>query len=413
MQRISLKSFEKIIPSDLVQKLAIEHKVDKCNQIRLPGLAVFACLLEAMLSGSFVSQRTLEDAHYKKTGQTADHSSFGKRLCTIPVGFFRAIFEHLYQVLSPKVTPSKAKTLRVRFVDATIVTLSARLIQFGLLKSHTRRKETGTPRRDIKSVFSLEENGLPGIMRLCSHPSENSDCVALGEPILADLMPNDLNVVDAGLSDRHRLLKMHKRGASFLTRHTTQNLNVLRVIREVAPSEITQDAPGKEDATYQLVRVEDCRFGNSADKDEFAEMPIIAIHGLRWDLRSKKWCPLVLMTNLPLEDNDTKAGPYSFTEVAELYRKRWDIEKFFKLIKQHLGYDHILSRTQNGIEVMIYMTLIATLLMIWYKNIARIENGWPSVKRWLSWDASSWAAELLDTALWIQVSVRKNRPLRM
>jgi len=414
MQLVSHKSLERIVPSELLERLAIEHKVDKCNQIRLPGMAVFACLLDALLSGGVASQRALEDLYCARTGQTADHSSFGKRLAKIPAGFFKDIFEHVYQKLAPQASASETKALRIRLVDATIVTLSARLIAFGIAMSHTRRKETGTPRRDVKAVFSLEY-GLPRVMRLCAEQSENSDNVALGEPILAGLRPNDLFVVDAGLSDRRRLLAINDKGAYFLTRHTTQKLNVIRVVYE-APQDLTKDdAPAKDEPTFQLVRVEDCRFGSSADNDaiKFASLPLVVIHGRRWDSRSSKWMPLVLMTNLALSGAGDAAGPYSFVEVAEIYRKRWDIEKFFKFIKQNLGYSHILSRTQNGIEVMIYMTLIATLLMIWYKNLAHIQNGWPSVKRWLSWDTATWIPELMDTAVWTQLSARKNRPRRI
>ncbi|MDR3558316.1 MAG: IS4 family transposase [Candidatus Pacebacteria bacterium] len=415
MQLLSISSFRTILPSDLIQRLAVKHSVDKCNQIRLPGLAVFTCLLDSVLSGGCASQRALEDAYYNNTGNTADHSSFGKRLAKIPVGLFKDIFEHLYQELTPQAAPNEIKALRVRFVDATIVTLSARLIKFGLSVSHTRNKETGTGRRDVKAVFSLEENGLPRVMRLCSEPSEHSDNVALGEPILAELRPNDLYVVDAGLSDRDRLFTIDDKKAYFLTRHSSQRLNVGRVVFEAAQSQINDDAPGKDEATYQLVRVEDCRFGNDDARDtkKFAGLDLLAIHGRRWDSRSSKWTPLVLITNLPLSEDDTKAGPYSFTDVAELYRQRWDIEQFFKFIKQNLGYSHILSRTQNGIEVMIYMTLIATLLMIWYKKLAGIKNGWPSVRRWLAWDTESWIPELIDAAIWEQVAARKNRPRRM
>ena len=413
MQCVSLRSLENILPSELLSGLAVEHKVDKCNQIRLPGMAVFVCLLDAVLSGGVASQRALEDIYSKKTGQTADHSSFGKRLSTIPVGFFRDIFEHLFQVLSPQAAPSEVKTLRVRFVDATIVSLSAKLLKFGLLITHSRCNTPGAGRRDIKAVFSLNEHGLPRVMRLCQRPDENSDCVALGDPILATLQPNDMCVFDAGMYDRNRFLAINDAHAYFLSRHTSQKLHVARVVYEADLNQNTDIAPGKGQATYQLVRVEDCRFGNSTDKAKFANMPLLVIHGRRWDSRTSKWTPLVLMTNLPLADDDLHAGPYSFTELAELYRKRWDIEQFFKFIKQHLSYDHILSRTQNGIEVMIYMTLIASLLMIWYKKLAHIENGWPSVKRWLSYDTQTWTAQLMDTALWVQVSARKTRPKRI
>lgn len=38
-------------------------------------------------------------------------------------------------------------------------------------------------------------------------------------------------------------------------------------------------------------------------------------------------------------------------EVTELYRRRWDIEVFFKFIKQNLGYKHFLSHAMNRIKV--------------------------------------------------------------
>ncbi|WP_425386687.1 transposase [Wolbachia endosymbiont (group A) of Barypeithes pellucidus] len=54
-------------------------------------------------------------------------------------------------------------------------------------------------------------------------------------------------------------------------------------------------------------------------------------------------------------------------EVTELYRRRWDIEVFFKFIKQNLGYKHFLSHAMNGIKVYIYMIIITALLFLVYK----------------------------------------------
>lgn len=51
-----------------------------------------------------------------------------------------------------------------------------------------------------------------------------------------------------------------------------------------------------------------------------------------------------------------------------MYRKRWEIEVFFKFIKQHLNFNHLLSRNENGMKVEMYMTLIATILLIVYKK---------------------------------------------
>jgi len=54
--------------------------------------------------------------------------------------------------------------------------------------------------------------------------------------------------------------------------------------------------------------------------------------------------------------------------IAQLYKQRWEIEVFFKFIKQHLSVSHLVSRTKNGIEVMIYMTMIVAILILVYKK---------------------------------------------
>ena len=46
-------------------------------------------------------------------------------------------------------------------------------------------------------------------------------------------------------------------------------------------------------------------------------------------------------------------------EVTELYKRRWEIEVFFKFIKQLLNFKHLVSRNENGIQVILYVTLIA------------------------------------------------------
>jgi IS4 transposase len=54
--------------------------------------------------------------------------------------------------------------------------------------------------------------------------------------------------------------------------------------------------------------------------------------------------------------------------ITELYRKRWQIEVFFKFLKQHLGLEHLLSYEQKAIEVMLYVRLIAAMLILIYKQ---------------------------------------------
>ena len=61
-------------------------------------------------------------------------------------------------------------------------------------------------------------------------------------------------------------------------------------------------------------------------------------------------------------------------EIAEIYRQRWDIEVFFRYLKQNLNLKHIVSRNENAIKVMLYMTLILSILIIVYKKKNKISS---------------------------------------
>lgn len=69
--------------------------------------------------------------------------------------------------------------------------------------------------------------------------------------------------------------------------------------------------------------------------------------------------PLVLATN----DLDSPARA-----IAEQYKARWEIELFFKWIKQHLHLRHFLGRSENAVKIQILTALIAYLLVVLYRH---------------------------------------------
>ncbi len=74
--------------------------------------------------------------------------------------------------------------------------------------------------------------------------------------------------------------------------------------------------------------------------------------------RPDKGTPLVLVTN----DFDRSAA-----EVAECYRSRWQIELFFKWIKQNLRIKRFLGRSENAVRIQVLCALIAYLLVALYR----------------------------------------------
>ena len=66
-------------------------------------------------------------------------------------------------------------------------------------------------------------------------------------------------------------------------------------------------------------------------------------------------------------------------EVADAYRRRWDIEVFFRFIKQELNLSHLVSLNKNGMQVILYMALIVAMLVLIYKKANNI--GYKTAKR--------------------------------
>lgn len=67
--------------------------------------------------------------------------------------------------------------------------------------------------------------------------------------------------------------------------------------------------------------------------------------------------PLILVTN------DLHAPA---SEIAQLYKDRWQIELFFKWIKQHLSVKRFLGRSDNAVRIQLLVALVAYLLVVMY-----------------------------------------------
>lgn len=50
-------------------------------------------------------------------------------------------------------------------------------------------------------------------------------------------------------------------------------------------------------------------------------------------------------------------------EIADLYRQRWQIELFFKWIKQNMTIRHVIGTSQNAVRIQLFVALIAYLLI--------------------------------------------------
>src|SRR3954462_15447095 len=61
---------------------------------------------------------------------------------------------------------------------------------------------------------------------------------------------------------------------------------------------------------------------------------------------------------------------FGSTTIAAIYRERWQIELFFKALKQNLTVKSFVGTSENALRIQIWTALIALLLLKWLL-------GWP------------------------------------
>lgn len=85
---------------------------------------------------------------------------------------------------------------------------------------------------------------------------------------------------------------------------------------------------------------------------------------------------VVVYSETEKKDVEIITNNFSWTAstIAELYKQRWQIEIFFKNLKQHLKIKSFLGTTENAMWIQIWTALITLLLMKYLKEIAKY--GW-------------------------------------
>lgn len=87
------------------------------------------------------------------------------------------------------------------------------------------------------------------------------------------------------------------------------------------------------------------------------------------DLRLVEFCDPESGEVIQFLTNITDTLELNALEIANIYRHRWDIESFFKLIKQNLTVKHLLGCSQNAVKTHLWIAIIAYLLLARVKAI--------------------------------------------
>jgi hypothetical protein len=68
-------------------------------------------------------------------------------------------------------------------------------------------------------------------------------------------------------------------------------------------------------------------------------------------------------------------------EIADLYKLRWQIELFFRLLKQTLKITHFIGRSENAVRIQIAAALIAFVLLHILRKMTEVKHGFLELVR--------------------------------
>ncbi len=158
------------------------------------------------------------------------------------------------------------------------------------------------------------------------------------------LNPGSIVAMDRGYNDYGLFFKWTTEEIYFVTR--LKENTAYEVVEELA---VPQDRNIRSD---QLIRLT----GVQAQKD----CPCLLRRVVVWDPVNER--EIVLLTNLIA---------FGATTIAAIYKDRWEIELFFKALKQNLKVKSFVGTSENALLIQIWTALIAILLLKWLHHLSK------------------------------------------
>jgi len=339
----------KLIPEEELEFLSAETQVD--YQVKkLSGILTFKLIVFAMLNSQRMSLRIMEQLFssasfraFANTEQKVKYNSIRDRIATMNVTFFEKLYLTVYERFH-KLLNEKDEVIKI---DTTFVSASAKLVDWSLRKGGS--KDT---MRQVKYGVALKGT-LPCSVKIFTEAKAASDDVAIPQTIHASLSGADgIVTFDRGVQSRKEFEKLTAKGILFVGRlKTSANTKIIK--SDPIPNSSQQDS--------SLTILTDEQVLLRADKAKWTTKNFRVIKATI----KKNNQPIWFITNI---------STLSVYEIAAIYKRRWEIEVFFKFLKQHLNVTHLVSRNQNGMSVMLYITMIVSILLLAYKKLNRIST---------------------------------------
>lgn len=374
-----------VIPEALLTNLSQTTKIDHYSKV-LHGKKLFYLLMYGIVENERLSQRTLEDTFndsvFKLLFNLAEdekirRSSISERLSKIDPDYFKQIYECIYGQFAASYSLTERAKYNLIRVDSSMVSETVGKLMEGL--------DNKSGKKAVK--YSITFDGvLPCSANLFTSSSYASEDIALPEVVMNHVKKETnhrhIYVLDRGLQSTRTMKHFTDSAVTFICR-AKENRKYVELETFISDDKDLGESTLIKDAKIQLytgTSIHNKR-GKIHYKEELVSEPFRL---LIVESKSKTGKQYWFLTN----DFDLSAK-----EVAQAYRRRWDIEVFFRFIKQELNVSHLVALNRNGIQVMLYMTLIVAMLLLIYKKANHI--GYKTAKRRFSMEIRDLAISLI------------------
>ena len=363
----------KDLPYKEISEIADNTKVDyKAKKLR--GIDMIVDVILTMLSSSQVSQRSISIKNglpvfsdiigiSEADRKAVSHSSMSERLDKVNISFFRGSYELLCKKYLQFVPEHVLEDMCITRVDSTMVAETANKLK----KGFTTGINNGIDKDRRQLKYTMAYNGLNVTCgKIFTARTYSADNAPISKVVVQNLRKrkgmSNCYVFDRGLkdiNDLNEIARLTKNKNAFfvgrlsLTRCINAEESLLDKDTNLSDDEVEVTADDKGylraknsqkwdmSITYRIIHV---RFSKPRPKSPRNSRR----HARHYDEE------MIIITN-----NFEKEA----IEIVQYYKRRWDIEVFFKFLKQDLSFSHFISTSVHGITVMLYMTLIVALLI--------------------------------------------------
>ena len=323
-----------LIPRHVFQKLENRHKTGRSSRKfgfkeQFSVMAFIQLAARRSMRDGLRCLAAADNRLYHRGLKNVARSTFADANSSRPVGFFKDLFNEMYGLCRPQAPKHKFRfKSKLYSLDATTIKLCLSLFPWASF----RQRKGG-----IKMHTLLDHDGyIPAFVTVTEAKMHESRVAKT-----LDLASGSIVAFDRGYVDYFWFRLLNEKGVFFVTRL-------------------------KQNAAYKLIKRCPVDRKTGVTSDHIIE---VTSRGKSLRLRRIGYRDPESGKRYQFLTNHFRLVPKT---IADIYKERWQIEIFFKEIKQNLRIKSFVGNTENAVLIQIYTALTVYLLLAYQKFCSRI-----------------------------------------